>query len=433
MPAHATREASAGTRLEAAVVAAVAVALTVAQPFRQLGTASWKTVWAEDGAVFYETTRSARDLLQPYAGYLQLVSRLLGWSAHAVPVERVASFYALAGSAVVSLCAVQVWYALRPLVGSPWLRGILALQVALLPALVLEQTANRVNTLWAVTFAGWCSLLARPATTRATVASAASAFLAATSCALSITFLPVTAALAWRRHVASRVVAGAFAAGCALQALVIVGASDDTPAGARALRDLPGIFSIRVLGSMFLGEQWLDEAWLRLGTTLGKLAVLAFAALLVSFAWRARGEHLVLGVLTIGYATVLYCGSIWIRGTEVMRVGPEYHSIGNRYASLAIWMLTLGLLLLLAGAPPGRWVTIATVPIVAWFAVVSIAGFRGSNPRSPGPEWPASVAAAREECTAGQQRVELDVIPYTFDVTLDCDDLDRTAKVAPTT
>ena len=406
-----------------APVAVVFVASVIAQLFRQTGVRSWQTVWAEDGRVFYGGTHGLGDLVKPHAGYMQLAGRTLGLMAHAVPIDDVAIFYAVAGAVVTSLAALAVWCFAEQLVPSPWLRAVVALQVVLLPVLILEQVANGVNTLWAVTFAGWWALLYQPRRRSQAIAPAIVAGVATLSSVLALTFLPVAAWLAWRRSWPYRAVAATFTAACAIQLLVIVNTTDDTVNGAHHLHDLPGLFAVRVLASLFMGEQWVDDGWKALGWTLGWLAAIAFVAILVIVGRRSRNEPRRLGVVSLGYAGFLYCAVVWVRGTEMMRIPDVYNSIGNRYAALAMWLLVSGIVLLIVGTPSPVLVKWATVTVVAWFALVSVAGFSGRNPRSNGPAWKPSVAAARAQCDRGRQHVELAVVPYPFDVKISCDDL----------
>jgi len=58
--------------------------------------------------------------------------------------------------------AAAVWYFSEQLVMSRVLRVVLALQVVVLPAMLLEQVANGVNAMWAVLYAGWWALVYRP-------------------------------------------------------------------------------------------------------------------------------------------------------------------------------------------------------------------------------------------------------------------------------
>src|SRR6476659_2977221 len=131
------RDARTRRAVEAGCVAVAVAGPTAAQLFRQPGVHSWDTVWAEDGKYFFNGTNSVGDLFHHYAGYLQLTGRLFGLGAHIVPIDDVAIFYAAVGAALTSLMAAAVWYFAEELVTSRVLRSLLALQVVLLPAMLL--------------------------------------------------------------------------------------------------------------------------------------------------------------------------------------------------------------------------------------------------------------------------------------------------------
>jgi len=408
--------------LEAGCVAAAVVGLTIAQLFRQTGVHSWDTVWAEDGKYFFNGTNSVGDLFHQYAGYLQLTGRSFGLVAHLVPIDDVAIFYAVGGAALTSLMAAAVWYFSEQLVMSRVLRVVLALQVVVLPAMLLEQVANGVNAMWAVLYAGWWALVYRPRHTVGVVGASLVAALAVCSSSLALVFVPLAAVLAWRRPGRYRIVAAAYAAGCLLQVVVTLGAPE-VESSAHHATDLPGIFSIRVLGSMLLGEQWVGDAWSAIGWGLAALAVAVAVGWLVVLAARGKGEPRLFGLVAVGYAVFLYFAELWVRGSVVMRIGSEYHSFGARYSSLSIWLLTAGLVLLVSSVSSARLVRVAVAAIVVWFAITSIAGFRGSTPRSQGPGWKTSVLQGRQACRDGAEQVELQVVPYPYNITISCADL----------
>lgn len=409
--------------VEAGCVAAAVAVLTIAQLFRQTGVHSWDTVWAEDGKYFFNGTNGLGDLLKQQAGYLQLTGRMFGLGAHVVRLDDVAIFYAVGGAALTSLMAAAVWYFSEHLVTSRVLRVVLALQVVVLPAMLLEQVANGVNAMWAVVYAGWWALVWRPRHVAGAVGASLVAVLAACSSSLVLVFLPLAAVLAWKRPGPYRIVAAAFGVGCAIQGIVILTAPEVATAPSTAT-DLPGIFSIRVLASMLVGEQWVGDAWSAIGWGLAVIAVAITACWLLALAVRGRGEPRVLGLVAVAYAVLLYGGELWIRGSVGMRIGTEYHSFGARYSSLSIWLLTAGLVLLVSSVPVTRVVRVVVVVIVAWFVVTSVAGFRGSTPRSEGPPWKTSVLLGRQACRAGANEVTLDVVPYPFDITVSCAELE---------
>lgn len=99
---------------------AVLVGLVVAVVgWRRLGPVAARTVWAEDGGVFLRerVADGPWDLLQPYAGYLHLVPRIVVDAAWALPVERYALALSLGSCCVVGVAAALVFVLARQVVG----------------------------------------------------------------------------------------------------------------------------------------------------------------------------------------------------------------------------------------------------------------------------------------------------------------------------
>jgi len=410
------------------VGAAVFVAVAVAQLYRQAGVRSWRTVWAEDGSVYFGQTRGVGNLFQGYAGYLQLHPRILGLIAHHVPLPDVAIYYAVAGALVTTAAAAAVWAFSGQLVGSKVLRAILALNVPFISALLLEQTANGVNTIWAVLFAGWWALLYRPKGRVAVALAGFVAFFAATSNALSLLYLPMAAFLIWRRRDRPTVVvAGAFVTGCVLQCLVSLSASDTTPPSQRHLADLPGIYLVRALGSGLVGEHWLPDVWSAIGWGLAVIGGVFLVAALALLVPRCKGDQQILGALTVGYSILMYVAPVYDRSTVGLRIesGEPFIALSTRYTTLSMWLLASGLFVLVSGARMKRQTRVVITSIVAiHFALLAVVGFRGTNPRSTGTEWKPSVASAQEACrTDPTKPVTIDVVPYPFDVVGTCAEL----------
>src|SRR4030081_3271039 len=96
--------------LAVAFSAAAVAVLTGAQIFYQTGSASYRTIWAEDGEVFYDDAlrHGLGSLARPYSGYLQTIPRLLAIPATWLPVGRIAIYLAVAAAACCSLVAISL-------------------------------------------------------------------------------------------------------------------------------------------------------------------------------------------------------------------------------------------------------------------------------------------------------------------------------------
>src|SRR5207244_8245327 len=121
---------------------------TASQLLRQPGTPMWRTLWAEDGAVFYEDAvrHPLREIvLRSYAGYAHVLPRIVAATGSHLSLESYAAFVAVLTTTLVSLLALFVFYASAPLLRSPLRQGVLAgamLVLAVLPVEVLGAICN---------------------------------------------------------------------------------------------------------------------------------------------------------------------------------------------------------------------------------------------------------------------------------------------------
>jgi hypothetical protein len=80
---------------------------------RQTGFRSWQTLWAEDGAIYFDQATqygSIAVLFRGYEGYLQLPPRVFGAFASLLPISDLAIYFAIT-SAIGS--ALLVWFTYR--------------------------------------------------------------------------------------------------------------------------------------------------------------------------------------------------------------------------------------------------------------------------------------------------------------------------------
>ena len=171
-------------------------AVAVLALLRQSGTPAWRTLWAEDGRVFYSQALSmpfTRTLVTPHDGYIQLYPRLVAELATVLPPRDASWVMALAGAISLGVISGLVFHMTRAQVASPVLRALLGLSMVLLPVAGAELLDNAVNVPWWLFFACFWALLWRPRTLLGRVGAASLCALTAASEPLTALLLPVAA------------------------------------------------------------------------------------------------------------------------------------------------------------------------------------------------------------------------------------------------
>jgi hypothetical protein len=175
-----------------AAIAAGAVVLLL----RQAGRPSWDTLWAEDGTTFLPT--ALRDpwgsILQQYAGYIQLVPRLIADCVASLPLRAAAVGFAVAGALSASCCAVFTFRACAGHVRTTALRAVLAASVVLLPTALIEVANSGIDVPWYLMFALFWALLWRPRSGAGMAVAALIAMAAMSSQILAALYAPLAAA-----------------------------------------------------------------------------------------------------------------------------------------------------------------------------------------------------------------------------------------------
>lgn len=187
----------------------------------------WKSVYSEDPGIYLPWALGHPwHLLESYAGYLQLVPRLIGQVAALVPIQHASAPFAVGGALVASGCALFTYHASAGQVDSRWLRALLGLSVLLLPVAPLDIADDGVNTIWYLLAVLFWAALWRPRSRAGSSVAALVAFAAATSSLLALAFAPLFAARVIavpRRSVREHAATLGWALGCVLQLVVAAG------------------------------------------------------------------------------------------------------------------------------------------------------------------------------------------------------------------
>lgn len=408
-----------------AVVVAAIVVLSALQALRQAGARSWNTVWAEDGTVYLAQGNHLRSIFETYAGYLQLLPRLIGFGANHLPIDQVSRYFTVTSAVVTSFCAIVIYRLSRPLVPSVWLRGLLALSTVLIPGVLAENLNSPTNLVWVLLFAAWWALLVAPTSRSHAVLAAVVVALSALSSVLTLLYFPVAALLGWkRRTLDQRIVLGAYLLAAAVQFAFVLTADDPEAHHVTRPGDLAPIYGVRVLAAGVFGDRMLRTAWIDHGYVVAWCAGITVLGVVVLLLLRNTGVHLCLGVLSVVYSAGIYAFVVARRGSADFALSAhQWSTNGGRFVALSLWLLLSGIVLLVSGARVS--VTVKRVMIgvlVVHFAVTAAADYRAINTRSDGPVWQDEIAAARVACgnQAPSSVVSIPITPPSWEIELSC-------------
>lgn len=407
-----------------------AVALTAAQVLRVRGAGAWRTVWAEDGTIFYRDAlkHGLGSLAEPAYGYLQTLPRLLALPATWFPMGDVALYNAVVASVCFVVAGILVYRFSEFAIPSHVLRATLVLVVCLHPVAVVELQNSITNVIWPLTFACFWAVIAPGETRFNRVAAPIVTFVAAVSQVLVVLFAPIAAVVAWRRRDRhSFVVLGALSVALLLQAVTIA----TTATGERAesdVLDLPQLYAVRVVGTALLGHHALAAAWNELGPVVAAVFALVLVVGVVVLVLRAPRRARFWGLLAVGVSLVTFGVAMFWRGTTFAHlVEGDLTFEYSRFADLGVMLLLGGVFVLIANARWSETTKRVVIGVVALHAVLLIVlPPRYNTARSRGPVWAHGVADARVTCRGQPDNaiVSIAVPPAaTWIVELRCDDV----------
>jgi hypothetical protein len=389
--------------VQVAVVALGAVVMLA----RIGGRPVWESAYGEDRGLYLpEALAHPWHLLLSYAGYLQLVPRLIGQVAALVPLRHASVAFAVGGALVASGCGLFAYHASAGQVSSRWLRALVGLSVVLLPVAQLEIADTGVNSIWYLLAALFWAALWRPRTRAGAAAATVVAFAAAASSSLALLYAPLFAARAavvprrLREHAAT----AGWAAGSLLQVAVIA-ASHQSRIRPRDLANAVLFYGHEVLLPALgwhLSWHLRDTLGLTGATALTSgLIIVALAAIVVTQPGRCR-VFVVTAVITgIVFMTVT-SAIAWNGPRLAASVGVEH---GARYSTVPILLLDAALIVA-ADTYARRWwprpkAMAAVVALVAVLAAGWATDFRYPVRRSsggPATAWEQTADAWLRQC-----------------------------------
>jgi hypothetical protein len=423
----------AGAGVQAAAAGAAAVVLLLRVP----GRPAWRTIFGEDYFWFLPGAIQHPWHWGAYAGYVQVLPRLIAQVVSYLPLGDASAAFALAGAAVAAGCALFIFHASAGHIESARLRALLAAALVLLPAAPMEVIGSGVDTPWYLLPALFWAVLWRPQTRPAMAAAAAAGFLAMASTILAVLLAPLLAARLYvLRSPREHAVSAGWLAGALVQAAFII----PLAAGGRS-RLHPGSLtppgpSLAYYAHAVLLPSlgWHASWWLRSLAGAGAATAIAAAVLAAAFALilltQPGARPFVLAALAAGL--VFTVAAVTINRAPAIEPALPTRTGSTRYTIMAGFLI---LCALIAGADhalrarprgarprPGAGLKtrIAVTALAVFLAATWTADFRYTGLRATTAWTWAPIAAQWEHDCARSRTGQITETIYKRPWTLPC-------------
>jgi hypothetical protein len=387
------------------LIQVVAVAIGVVVMLGRIpGIPAWDGMYAEDYGVFLPgALEHPWHLLVPDGGYIELGPRLIAQLVTYLPLRDAAAALAIIGALITCLCALFIFHASAGFIRSPWLRGLLALAVVLLPVAPLEIPDSAVGSPWYMFMALFFAMLWRPRTRTGMAIVAIIGFMTAASEVLVIVLAPLLLArLIALPRVREHAVTLGWLAGLLLQLPYVLGGSRVKVTRLATFPQVNAFYGHDVvLPALGWHLAWHLRA--HVGRDGGTIIVGAFLAIVLGYALITQGRQVrvfVVAALLIGYLETVVAGSLsfWVPVNAVWFNGEP----GSRYTDLPILLIDAALILTVDSFL--RRTTIrplavgAVIALVAVLCVGWIPDYRYWGNRSNATDWPTTSSKWLREC-----------------------------------
>jgi hypothetical protein len=380
-------------------------------------------LWGEDGARFMvDAVRfpALGNLVEPYAGYLHTLPRLVAQAIALLPLEWTAAGFATAAAMLRALVALIAFAGSKAYLRSTPLRFALAALVIVLPAGNSEPLNNMSNLHWFLLYGAFWALLWRNAPR---VPVALFVFLAATSSPLVFVLAPIAL---MRLFLPRREVPITFLVGLVVQAVAMMFAtrtpySQDEVDWVQVL--LASVLRVPVVA--FTGSERVSQFYPAHGNLVILLTLLITAVPMAAglrFGGRA-GRTLLL--VAAAYSVIVIVACLVLNWSHLLQVQqPNAVMRGQRYSILPCLFLFTAIFVGLDATPSKVWeraVVGVSRYVVGIAVVVSIFGhLRTPDTVLKGIPWHESLARARANCAAGAPETRLEHQPKDWFFVLPC-------------
>lgn len=359
---------------------------------RYVGTPPWKSIYAEDYGIFLVQALAHpwRSVFYSYAGYEQLVPRLIGQLASMLPLHDAAAVFAITGALVASACAAFVFHASAGHVKSPFLRLILALSIMLLPVALHEIANAGVNTSWYLLIALFWALLWRPRSAAGMAVAALLGFASASSNTTAVVFvLLIIVRLIALPRLREQAVSLGWVAGCLVQVPYFLNSTSQSSSRLSHLAtpaQTAGYYGHDVLLPAFGWHvSWLLRDWVgrNYGVVItGGLIAIGVAVVLITGTTRVR--LFTITAMMFGFLFAAFAGTV----TWWVTVNPVKFDFepGARYTCLPILLIT-AVAIVAIDTLRDQWRVFAVLALIAVLIMGWVPDFRFSSHRTQAPAW----------------------------------------------
>jgi hypothetical protein len=389
------------------------------------------TLWADDGVFISQAFggEAFGHFLDPYNGYLHALPRVLSEVAVLGPVAQIGTVMSVSSALVLGLLSAVVYRKSAAIIRSTWGRILLAGLVVLLPASAWEAANNAANLQWHLLFPCFLVLLSAPRSAGGAAAGSVLTLVTGLTAPLAILFVPVAV---WKALTLNRLIHRAvpifLLVGLIAQALVVMGARGPGAAPSEPFVLFP-LFGFRVVGSLLIGEWFLEAGWRTLGWFLGYLGLGFLAGLITYVLLRRDLPRRSLILLLVVYSFLLFALSVLLRGTSLVIPQATQVLSGSRWVIAPELFLACALITILERPdrrfPPWVWNTIRSGLLLSIsLSIIFALGLRTS--RSVGPRWHIEVSKARRSCLAVEANtVTVPISPPGWKAKVPCEEILR--------
>jgi hypothetical protein len=376
---------------------------------RYVNEAPWQSIYAEDFPVYLVPALADpwHSLLDSYAGYLQLVPRLIGQVVSLLPIKAAAAGFAIIGSAIDAACALFVFHASSGHVRSTLLRVLLGLSVLLLPVALLEIAASGVNTPWYLEMALFWALLWRPPTWAGAVLAGVIGFAAGSGNTTAAVFvIIVIIRIIALPRVRDQVVSIGWALGCLTQVPYLLTSTSQSTSRLSKLAtsgQSTGFYVHDVVLPAFGWHvSWLLRHWWDRNTAMFAVSgILILMVAVVLIAGTTQVRLFTVTALGFGFLFTVFAATVtwWVTYNPV----TPSNEPGARYSCLPIVLITAVLIVatdaffVSAGRRAGPAI-VATVALIGVLCIGWVPDFRYVAQRNQARPWAPVAAQWLETC-----------------------------------